>query len=386
MTRLRTLTAHPKRRWRLERMRQGPGRGGKDDPTNTLDLLAQDLHMAAPRSCCGARDAPAAGAGAAAASPFPVQDEALEALDDRGRSNACFHHLAPVLMANGSFKRVEELCAGDEVAPSEAGASPPRVLCVVKTDCLDGKAQMVRLNSNLLITPWHPVRRGTEWVFPADVAAPEETACAQVCSVVLDGGHSLEVGGVVCVTLGHGLVSNPVTNHPYFATERVLRDLERMPGFASGLLHFRHGSVRRGQDGRVIGFDASLLRSAGDVQHIVNAQSHLGRAKQKVDELDAVLQHALSERAGAGAPGDDEEKRALGQQVAALQDQVAYYRQLERESAREGESEREYLPSDMRFSSPLLPLILPAPFGTAKHPAPGAGRGRRKQGAGERRG
>ena len=57
------------------------------------------------------------------------------------------------------------------------------------------------------------------------------------------------------------------------------------------------------------------------MQHIVNAQSHLGRAKQKVDELDAVLQHALSERAGAGAPGDDEEKRALGQQVAALQEQ-----------------------------------------------------------------
>ena len=67
----------------------------------------------------------------------------------------------------------------------------------------------------------------------------------------------------MCVTLGHGLVSNPVTNHPYFATERVLRDLERMPGFASGLLHFRHGSVRRGQDGRVIGFNVSRLYSAG---------------------------------------------------------------------------------------------------------------------------
>ena len=31
------------KRWRAERMRQGPGRGGKDDPTGTLDLLAQDL-------------------------------------------------------------------------------------------------------------------------------------------------------------------------------------------------------------------------------------------------------------------------------------------------------------------------------------------------------
>ena len=31
------------KRWRAERMRQGPGRGGKGDPTGTLDLLAQDL-------------------------------------------------------------------------------------------------------------------------------------------------------------------------------------------------------------------------------------------------------------------------------------------------------------------------------------------------------
>ena len=32
-----------KKRWNAERMRQGPGRGGKGDPTGTLDLLAQGL-------------------------------------------------------------------------------------------------------------------------------------------------------------------------------------------------------------------------------------------------------------------------------------------------------------------------------------------------------
>ena len=34
-----------KKRWNAERMRQGPGRGGKGDPTGTLDLLAQGLRV-----------------------------------------------------------------------------------------------------------------------------------------------------------------------------------------------------------------------------------------------------------------------------------------------------------------------------------------------------
>ena len=212
------------------------------------------------------------------------------------RDNPCFHHTAPVRMADGSFKSVEDLRAGDAVAPAAAGARAPRVRCVapaaagaraprvrcvVKTDCRDGKEQMVALNGGkLLITPWHPVLQGDQWGFPAKVAPPQETACTHVYSVVLDGGHSLEVGGVVCVTLGHGLVSDAVTNHPYFATERVLQDLKRMPGFSSGLLHFQHGGIRRGDDGRVIGFDESRLYSAGG-----NTQPSTGEPDEDIERF-----------------------------------------------------------------------------------------------------
>ena len=215
-------------------------------------LLLLQLAIHTPR-----KHDPGVGGGRAAAS-----SRASSALS----GTACFYHRALVRMADDSFKPVEELCAGDAVAPAETGAKAPRVRCVVKTDCLNGREQMVALNGGkLLVTPWHPVLIDTKWVFPADVAPPEETACTHVISVVLDGGCSLEVGGVQCVTLGHGMVSNPVTNHPYFATQQVLQDLERMPGFASGRLHFRHGCVRRGGDGRVTGFDASRLYSAGNV-------------------------------------------------------------------------------------------------------------------------
>jgi len=181
--------------------------------------------------------------------------------------NPCFHHLSLVRMADGSYKKMEDLRPGDSIArvsyPSlssqEDGATSPKVRCIVKTDCAAWKERMVALNAGrLVITPWHPVLSGEEWKFPAELAAPEETACTHVYSLVLDSCHAVEVGGVVCVTLGHGL-SEPVAQHDYFGTARVVKDLERMPGYAAGLLHFEHGCIQRGPDGRALGFDTLRL-------------------------------------------------------------------------------------------------------------------------------
>ena len=77
-------------------------------------------------------------------------------------------------------------------------------------------------------------------------------------SVLLDSEHVLEVGGVVSVTLGHGFTSTGV-RHDFYGSERVVKDLERMPGFADGLLHFRPGPIVRGADGHVLGFSAAHL-------------------------------------------------------------------------------------------------------------------------------
>ena len=38
-------------------------------------------------------------------------------------------------------------------------------------------------------------KTGIEWKFPADLAAPEETECTHVYSLVLDSGHAVEVCG-----------------------------------------------------------------------------------------------------------------------------------------------------------------------------------------------
>jgi len=126
--------------------------------------------------------------------------------------NPCFHHLSLVRMADGSFKKMADLRAGDSIAhvsPStttpprsadagaqEAGAKSPKVKCIVRTDCADGKEKMASLNDGRLhITPWHPVLSGMEWKFPADLAAIEATECTHVYSLVLDSGHAVEVCG-----------------------------------------------------------------------------------------------------------------------------------------------------------------------------------------------
>ena len=87
-----------------------------------------------------------------------MQEAVLETLSNivTTARTACFHPLASNRMANG-WKRVEDLCAGDAVAPAEAGARAPRVLCVVKTDCLDGKEQMVAPHGGKML-----IRGGTE--------------------------------------------------------------------------------------------------------------------------------------------------------------------------------------------------------------------------------
>jgi hypothetical protein len=190
--------------------------------------------------------------------------------------NPCFHGDSRVRLADGSSCKVSLLEKGHVVAVAgasrpgepasmaagEAGAAPAeaRVLCVIRTDCEGGLEEMVSLNGGaLVITPWHPVWHGGRWRFPADLAPACPTSCPAVYSVLMEGGHSIEVGGLRCVTLGHGIAGDAVATHEYLGAVQVTKDLERLPGFADGSLHFRPGCMVRGKNGRVCGFKADRL-------------------------------------------------------------------------------------------------------------------------------
>lgn len=201
-------------------------------------------------------------------------------------NNPCFHHDALVRMQDASYTKVSDLKKGDQVAavclpPAHAHAqqhesrggsstlgaaqrtapiAAPRVVCVVRTDCMGAREKLVALNGGkLLVTPWHPVCVEDVWVFPAEIAVQEDAACPAVYSVLLDSGHALEVGGVVAVTLGHGIEEDAVASHEYFGSQRVVKDLKGLPGFSCGKLHFRHGCIQRDACGRVLGFSSQHL-------------------------------------------------------------------------------------------------------------------------------
>ena len=81
-------------------------------------------------------------------------------------SSGCCAEGSKVLMADDTYKNVEDIRKGDTVVSFHSikddldrfheSYSTSKIECVVKTKCHEGQVQMVRLN-NLLITPYHPI-------------------------------------------------------------------------------------------------------------------------------------------------------------------------------------------------------------------------------------
>jgi len=113
-----------------------------------------------------------------------------------------------------------------------------------------------------VLTPWHPIVHESNWVFPADVAAPKTMDCDAIYSLLLlpalhPDAHTVSIGGVWCTTLGHGLVdpsSNDVRAHAYLGCyNSILRDLVQMKGFEHDGVVVCSGT-ERDRDGRICGF------------------------------------------------------------------------------------------------------------------------------------
>merc|ERR1712118_120280 len=136
-------------------------------------------------------------------------------------------------MADGSYKPLNTVSKGDYVMIPTGEA---KVTCVVKTLCTGGETQLVELPGGLLATPWHPVRVAGEWRFPCDLANATLRTCPAVYNLVLQGAHpSMLISGVECSVLGHGL-REPVVEHEFFGTDRIIEDLQQMPGWDVGLV------------------------------------------------------------------------------------------------------------------------------------------------------
>ncbi|RMZ80101.1 hypothetical protein DV737_g3181, partial [Chaetothyriales sp. CBS 132003] len=147
------------------------------------------------------------------------------------KSNPCFSGSSKVLLAGNSLLPIEQLRPGHQVW-TQAGAR--KVVAVLRTDPLpsltstQGTMDMIDRGvlcklDNLWVTPWHPVLVNDTWTFPADVAEEVKVCDQPVYSLLLeqrqhqhqqkmlvadddDTAHTVMVGGVVAVTLGHGII------------------------------------------------------------------------------------------------------------------------------------------------------------------------------------
>ena len=184
-------------------------------------------------------------------------------------SNPCFAGDGLVQMAptaSSSTKRVSELAPGDVVL---GGA---RVLCVVRTACANGRADLCEVSSStrsssssssssvppLRVTPWHPIAAATKqgWQFPINRGVLRRAApCPEVFNFILekemegegDGErpHTMTINGVQCLTLAHGIEDDPVASHPFFGTEAVVVELQKMDGWIDGCVELKPGCVVR---------------------------------------------------------------------------------------------------------------------------------------------
>lgn len=165
-----------------------------------------------------------------------------------------FHGSSLARMADGSLKRVDQLCKDDLVFSPDA-TTPARIVCVIKTLCPTGTTDLVELSPSLLITPYHPVRRTGVWHFPCDLGDVKQLPCDAVYSFVLSDHHVMIIGGEECVSLGHTFTSSSVIAHPYFGSKRIVEDLQQLPGWHEGLVQFaRPAMIRDHHSGLISGF------------------------------------------------------------------------------------------------------------------------------------
>lgn len=167
-------------------------------------------------------------------------------------SNPCFAGDCTIKMADGTLKKVKELTKGDLVAtpPEREATGSAKVVCILKTNCLNGQAELITFDNGLVITPWHPIlvekSPKSEWAFPGNLMKPIRTSCPAVYSLILDVGHVAYINGVQCICLGHDYQEDGI-KHPYFGSQKVIEDLKKMPGWAEGLIVLNSGCLIQDQ-------------------------------------------------------------------------------------------------------------------------------------------
>jgi hypothetical protein len=142
-----------------------------------------------------------------------------------------------ILMADGSLSQVSDLNKGDKIATP---SGPAAIKCNVKTLTFQGMADMCHLPNGLLITPGHPIKLQNNWIYPRDLKQRQSIQCEAFYNLVVSNDHRAIINGTQVILLGHNYTQG-ILNHAYYGSNKVIEDLEKMPGFANGLVVIQQG-------------------------------------------------------------------------------------------------------------------------------------------------
>ncbi|KAF2418041.1 U-box domain-containing protein [Tothia fuscella] len=182
------------------------------------------------------------------------------------RSNPCFAGSCGVKLESGKTIPVADVRPGISVW-TPAGSR--KVVEVVATN-VEGE-DMCIIGNTLIVTNWHPIRFNSQWVFPAQIALKKTRYFGSIYSLLLGkdncvDAHSLEVGGFLAVTLGHGMTdmeSGDVRSHTFLGDyDKVLGSIRKLPQLRDGIRESM-GMDRRIRTGLVCEFLGGLIEDDG---------------------------------------------------------------------------------------------------------------------------
>lgn len=158
-------------------------------------------------------------------------------------NSVCFHELSHVLMADNSIKYASNITKGDRVqlGNGEIGI----IECVLQTIYIydHDKPQLIKINNDLSITPYHPIKINNEWIFPINVFESLNNSKMMeyntLYNFILDIKSrkklsGMIIGGVECATLGHGIEDTDIISHPFFGTNNIINNLKKSKTYDLG--------------------------------------------------------------------------------------------------------------------------------------------------------
>ncbi len=124
------------------------------------------------------------------------------------------------------------------------------VECLIET-ITNTPLDLVQIDS-LQITPYHPIKQGTEWEFPIDCNNRRivRSDSYSVFNLILErkSRHKaiMVEDSFVSITLGHGRYDNATLKHEYFGTELIVQDLQKFEtGWSIGHVTLREEDILR---------------------------------------------------------------------------------------------------------------------------------------------